>query len=51
VASSVNVWQPLSTFHPLLYYWAQAVLTYIVAFVAPAAVIIAIRSVFAIERT
>jgi uncharacterized membrane protein len=51
VASSANVWQPLSTFHPLLYYWAQVILTYIVAFAAPAAVIIAIRSVFAIERS
>lgn len=51
VAATSNVWQPLNTIHALLYNWAYAILKYIVAFSAPAAVIIAIRSVFAIERT
>lgn len=45
-----NVWQPLATIHQLLYYWASAILKYIVAFAAPAAVIIAIRHVFSITR-
>lgn len=51
VASSTNVWAPLATIHQLLSDWATAILSYIVAFTAPAAVIIAIRSVFAIERS
>lgn len=51
VASSTNVWTPLATIHQLLYDWATTILSYIVAFAAPAAVIIAIRSVFAIERS
>jgi hypothetical protein len=50
VATTSNVWLPLNTIHALLYDWAYAILRYIVAFTAPAAVIIAIRSVFAIER-
>ena len=50
VATISNVWAPLSTIHELLYYWATYILHYIVAFVAPAAVIIAIKSVFAMER-
>lgn len=45
-----NVWQPLATIHELLYYWAFAILKYIVAFATPAAVIIAIRLVFSIAR-
>jgi DMSO reductase anchor subunit len=51
VASVSNVWAPLSTIHELLADWAQYILHYIVAFVAPAAVIIAIKAVFAMERT
>jgi hypothetical protein len=50
VAGISNVWQPLNTIHPLLYYWAYAILNYITAFVAPAAVIIAVRSIFAMEK-
>jgi hypothetical protein len=50
VASISNVWSPLSTIHELLYDWASYILRYIIAFVAPAAVLIAIRSVFAMER-
>jgi hypothetical protein len=45
-----GVWYPLNTINPLLYYWAATILNYIVAFTAPAAVIIAIRSIFAMER-
>lgn len=44
VSSVSNVWNPLSNIHELLYYWATAILNYIVAFAAPAAVIIAIKS-------
>jgi hypothetical protein len=50
VASISNVWLPLTTIHELLYDWATAILNYIVAFTAPAAVIIAIKSVFAMEK-
>jgi hypothetical protein len=50
VASSVNVWQPLETIHPLLSDWATAILDFIVAFAAPAAVINAIKAVFAMAR-
>ena len=45
-----SVWQPLGTVHELLYYWAFAILKYIVAFAAPAAVIIAVRAAYAIEK-
>jgi len=50
VATSANVWGPLSNIHELLYYWATYILNYIVAFAAPAAVIIAIKSVFAMAK-
>lgn len=50
VASASNVWYPLHTIHELLFDWAAAILSYIVAFVAPAAVIIAIKAVFAVEK-
>jgi hypothetical protein len=50
VAAISNVWAPLGTIHMLLYWWATYILHYIVAFVAPAAVIIAIRAVFGMER-
>jgi hypothetical protein len=50
VAAGANVWGPLSTIHELLYYWAYTILKYIVAFAAPAAVIIAIKSVMAITK-
>jgi hypothetical protein len=51
VASSANVWAPLANVHELLYYWATAILNYIVAFAAPAAVIIGIKSVVEMART
>jgi len=50
VATSANVWGPLGNIHELLYYWATYILSYIVAFAAPAAVIIAIKSVLAITK-
>jgi hypothetical protein len=50
VAASANVWFPLRTIHELLYEWANAIMDYIVAFAAPAAVINAIRAVFAMAR-
>jgi hypothetical protein len=45
VASASNVWVGLWYLHPILFFWASATLSYIVAFAAPAAVIIAIKSV------
>jgi F0F1-type ATP synthase assembly protein I len=50
VAAAANVWLPLMRIHELLYDWAYAILNYIVAFAAPAAVIIAIKSVFAMSK-
>ena len=50
VASIANVWSPLMKIHELLYYWATAILNYIVAFAAPAAVIIAIRGVLKMAK-
>jgi hypothetical protein len=46
----LDVWEPLSTIHDLLYYWAKGILDYIVAFVAPAAVVISIRSIWALAQ-
>lgn len=50
VATIANVWSPLSNIHELLYYWATGILNYIVAFAAPAAVIISVKAVFAMAR-
>jgi hypothetical protein len=44
VAAVTDVWSPLSNIHELLYDWARAILSYIVAFAAPAAVITAVKS-------
>lgn len=51
VAGLSNIWSLLEngTLN-LLYYWATEILTYIVAFAAPAAVIIAVRSLLAMEK-
>jgi len=46
----LDVWQPLSRVHELLYYWATAILNYFVAFAAPAAVIIAAKSIWVIAK-
>ena len=50
VSSVANVWSPLGNIHELLYYWATAILNYIVAFAAPAAVIIAIRALLPMAK-
>jgi len=50
VASNTVVWQPLSEIHPLLFRWATTILSYIVAFAAPAAVINAVKAVFAMAK-
>jgi len=46
----LDVWEPLDKVHEVLHYWATYILNYIVAFVAPAAVIIAVRSVWVLAR-
>jgi hypothetical protein len=50
VASAANVWAGLWYLHPLLFFWASAILSYIVAFAAPAAVLISIKSVLAMTK-
>ena len=50
VAAAANVWNPLGNIHELLFYWADGILRYIVAFAAPAAVIISIKSVLAMAK-
>jgi hypothetical protein len=50
VASAANVWAGLWYLHPLLFFWASAILSYIVAFAAPAAVLISIKSVLAMAK-
>lgn len=52
VAGIRDVWAPLNdiTLLQILYYWATTILRYVVAFAAPAAVIIAIRSILAITK-
>jgi hypothetical protein len=49
---SVDVWSPFLAIEALelLYYWATGILNYIVAFAAPAAVLISIRSIWALAR-
>jgi len=50
VVSSANVWIPLNNVHGLLYHWVVSILHYITAFAAPAAVIIAVKSVLQIAK-
>jgi len=50
VASAANVWAGLWYLHPLLFFWASAILLYIVAFAAPAAVLISIKSVLVMAK-
>jgi hypothetical protein len=50
VASGANVWAGVWYLHPLLFFWASAILSYIVAFAAPAAVLISIKSVLAMAK-
>ena len=50
VTNVADVWSPLSRVHELLYYWVTGILNYIVAFAAPAAVVIAVNAVFAMTK-
>jgi len=52
VSYAADVWSGFKSVEilQLLYYWATAILTYIVAFAAPAAVIIAVKSVLVIAK-
>jgi len=50
VTNVADVWSPLSRVHELLYYWATGILNYVVAFAAPAAVIVAVNAVFAMTK-
>jgi len=50
VASAVNVWAGVWYLHPLLFFWASAILSYIVAFAAPAAVLISIKSILVMTK-
>jgi len=50
VAASANVWEPLSKIHGLLAFWATGILSYIVAFAAPAAVIIGVKAVLTLAK-
>ncbi len=50
VVSAANVWAGLWYIHPLLFFWASAILSYIVAFAAPAAVLISIKAVLAMAK-
>lgn len=51
VASSANVWGGLGNVHELLFDWATMITRYIVAFAAPAAVIIAIKGIIEMSRS
>jgi len=46
-----EIFEPLGRIHALLMYWPIYIVNYIVAFVAPAAVIIAIKQVYALSKT
>ncbi|MGB9914983.1 MAG: hypothetical protein ACPLIG_03360 [Candidatus Bathyarchaeales archaeon] len=50
VAASANVWEPLRAVHDLLYFWVTGILNYIIAFAAPAAVLIAIKEILTITK-
>lgn len=50
VGTTADVWEPLGRVHMLLPYWATEILNYIVAFAAPAAVIISIRSIWVLAQ-
>lgn len=50
IGTEADVWAPLGEVHMLLPYWATEILNYIVAFAAPAAVIIAFRAVWGLAR-
>jgi hypothetical protein len=45
-----DIFAPLARLHDLLAYWSWGIVSYIIAFAAPAAIIIAIKSVWAIAK-
>jgi len=45
-----EIFAPLAQIHDLLAYWSWGIIHYIVAFAAPAAVIIAIKSIYVMTR-
>jgi len=51
IAIRGEIFAPLEIIHPLLKYWSMYMVNYIVAFVAPAAVIIAIKQVYTLAKT
>lgn len=50
IGTTADVWAPLGELHMLLPYWSTEILNYIVAFVAPAAVIIAFKAVYTLAK-
>jgi len=50
IGTTADVWAPLGEVHMLFPYWATEILNFIVAFAAPAAILIAIRSVWTLTR-
>jgi hypothetical protein len=50
IGTTADVWAPLAKVSNILPYFATEILNYIVAFVAPAAVLLAIRAVWALEE-
>jgi hypothetical protein len=51
IGTTADVWAPLAQVSDILPYFATEILNYIVAFVAPAAVLLAIRAVWGLEET
>jgi len=50
IGTTADVWAPLKEVHKILPYFATEILNYIVAFVAPAAVIIAVKAFWPLAR-
>ena len=50
IGTTADVWAPLGEVHMLFPYWATEILNFIVAFAAPAAILIAIRSIWTLTR-
>jgi len=51
IGTTADVWGPLGKLHMILPYLATTILNYIVAFAAPAAVLIAIKQVYTLAKT
>ncbi|MDG6221974.1 MAG: hypothetical protein IAX21_07675 [Candidatus Bathyarchaeota archaeon] len=50
IASGANIWTGLWYLSPLLFFWAYAIQTYVIAFTVPVAVIIAIKLVLDMKK-